>query len=313
MTVVLDDFFHADLPEKAVCVAIGNFDGVHYAHQAIIRQLVARAEEEACASVVLSFDPHPAQLYHRPDALVEDEFFLLHTKAEKTESIAEIGVDFIIFINFTPEFSRLTAEEFVELLYSKLRMKMLLVGYNFRFGWQREASAEDLKQMLAVKDIPVEVFPSFQTGTEKLCSSTLRQALIEGNVELFHEFTGRFFKLNGRVVHGDGRGSKIGFPTANLQIRTNRLAGGVYAVKAVCEAGTFPALANFGNCPTFRDFSGRRLEVYIPDFSANLYDQEISVQFVHKIRDELKFPDKEALCTAIKRDLQVLRDFSRNW
>lgn len=304
MAVTLD-FFSDSLPTVPICLAVGNFDGVHYAHQALIRHLVDQAKESNSASAILTFAPHPALLYPRYTSHRTD-FFLLQTIKEKNAAIMELGIDFLIHIRFDRAFSLLSAVEFTNLLTKKLSLKRLLLGYNFRFGKNRTADVSELQALLAPYNIAVEVFSAVQKNGIFLSSSELRKALFHGEVQAYRAATGRFFALSGLVVKGDQRGRIIGFPTANIKVRPNGLAVGVYAVLVHFPHQSLLAVANLGYAPTMRQTLEKRLEVHIPNFNIDLYHQHLRVEFIQKIRDEQAFAHVEELKLAIQKDIQTL-------
>lgn len=280
-------------------VAIGNWDGVHLGHQALIGALVAQARAAGGQAVVMGFDPHPLAVL-RPGG----EPPLLTSQAERAALLADLGVDVHLVLPFDRTFADLTPEAFFEqVLYKGLHPRAIMVGFNFTFGRQGAGTPATLRELGASAGIPVQVFGAVEEGGETVSSSLVRQYLAEGAVERVRVLLGRPFALTGRVVAGDRIGRTLGFPTANLETVPGRqLPGdGVYAVLVRLGDRWHPAMANLGQRPTFAGIQ-RRLEVHLFDFAGDLYGQELTVAFVARLRGEQRFSGPEALVRQLQSD-----------
>lgn len=286
-------------------VTVGTFDGVHIGHQAILRYLVARARERGGTSVVLSFDPHPRKIVRG------ESVPLLTTIDERADAVETMGIDRFVIMPFTKEFSLLAAEEFVEdVLLDRIGLREIVIGYDHAFGHDRRGDAALLKEMGARHGFTVDVIPP-QVVEEHIVSSTeIRNLLADaGDVESAAGMLGRPYSLCGSVVHGDGRGRAIGFPTANLHVsHPDKLipAVGVYAVRAFRSSadGTgraLPGMMNIGYRPTFGE-GDRTAEVHLLDFDGDLYGKDLRIEFVARMRDERRFDSKEALLEQLSKD-----------
>jgi riboflavin kinase / FMN adenylyltransferase len=288
-------------------VTVGNFDGVHRGHQALVAAARARADSHGGSCVALTFDPHPARVL-QPDRPLRR----LMTEAQRAECLAALGVDVLALLPFTPELAALSPEEFAtKVLADALRAKAVVVGEDFRFGKGRAgdvAALEALGQRLGFAVVAVE--PVLDGGLP-VSSTRIREALVEGDVVAAASLLGRPYFVEGEVVRGEGRGRTIGIPTANLAVENEILPkGGVYAAR-VGRAGephepARPAVVNLGRRPTF---GGRELtvEAHMLDFEADLYGQRLRVFFEARLRDEQAFPGKDALVAQIRADVAAAR------
>lgn len=291
--------------DETSVLTVGTFDGVHIGHQAILTYLVRRAEERGGTSVVLSFDPHPREV------VSGTSMSLLTTIEERADAVAALGIDRFVILPFTEAFSRLSAEAFVEdILIGRIGLREIVIGYDHAFGHDRRGNAQLLKQMGSEYDFTVDVIPP-QVVEEHVVSSTEIRNLLEddGDVEAASGMMGRPYRLTGRVVRGDGRGKSIGFPTANLRIQDKRKvvpAGGVYAVRverrsAAGASSGLPGMMNIGYRPTFGG-GAYTLEVHLIDFAADLYGEDLRIEFVARMRDEQRFESKDELIEQLSQD-----------
>ncbi|NPA41267.1 MAG: bifunctional riboflavin kinase/FAD synthetase [Aquificae bacterium] len=284
------------VPEGTALI-VGNFDGIHIGHKYLIRKLKKKAKEKNLKTMVVTFCPHPLKVL--APKLFPCE---LSTAEEKIELLEQEDIDYLCFIRFDRDFSRMGAKEFLEeVLYRRLKCKYLLVGYDWRFGYKREGEIELAREVGEKLGFEVELATPFRKNGHIVSSTLVRRLLSEGRLEEAEEFIGRRYWIKRKVVRGDGRGSKLGFPTANLKDTENLcLKEGVYAVRVNDK---LPAVANYGYRPTFE---GRKkvLEVHIPDFSQNLRGETIKVEFVKFLREERKFSSVEELKKQIERDIQ---------
>jgi riboflavin kinase/FMN adenylyltransferase len=291
-------------PIRFPVVTTGTFDGVHKGHLQILKRMQELAGESGGETVLVTFYPHPRMVLY-PD---DQDLRLLNTPAEKIEKLQEAGLDHLLIIPFTREFSRLTSLEFVRnILVNHIGMKKLIIGHDHHFGRNREGGFSDLMEFSPVYGFEVEEIPAFELGHTTISSSKIRHALMEGEVEAANQYLGYRYMLSGTVIHGDGRGSKLGFATANINpaYPYKLLPGnGVYAVYAQIEGQSHKGVANIGMRPTFNGKSVS-VEVHLPEFSGDLYGREVTLFFVARIRAEQKFDSPDALRTQISSDVST--------
>ncbi len=285
-------------------VTLGNFDGVHLGHQEIFRRVVARSRELGYPSVALSFYPHPLKVL-RPQAA---PLMLLPLK-EKVRLLEAMGLDNFLCIRFTRDFSSLEASTFVErILVKSLGVKEVFVGRDYRFGKDRKGDVNLLSRMGCELGFKVNVVDPVVVNGILVSSTRIRRMLLEGRVEDAMKLLGRPYKLLGKVVEGVGRGRILGFPTANLEPENELIPRvGVYCVGVEVEDMTHPGVVNIGFNPTFEDDKKLKVEVHIIDFSGELYNKEIGVSFLKRIRGEKKFSSPEELVKRIERDVEEAR------
>jgi riboflavin kinase / FMN adenylyltransferase len=291
-------------------LTIGTFDGVHLGHQKILERVNQEAAQIDGESVLFTFYPHPKMVLF-PDS---SNLKLIQTQNEKLEKLSRYGLDNVIVFPFTREFSRLTAVEFVrDYLVNRLKVKKLVIGYDHQFGKNREGTLEFLKSVSDVYDFEVIEIPAQEIDEVNVSSTKVRNALLSGDVSLAAQFLGEPFELNGTVGRGDQIGRKLGYPTANLIIESAEKiipGNGVYVVKVRLSGGEWNGMMNIGFRPTIgTDEPIRSLEIHILDFNGDIYDQEISVQLLSRLRDEKKFNSLEDLSAQLKRDENTARDF----
>lgn len=289
------------------CVAtIGNFDGVHLGHQYLIAQLREQAQRLGLPLVVVVFEPQPLEFFRGAGAPARVLSF-----RDKYEALKACGVDQVFCLRFDAALSQLSPQQFVQqVLLDHLKVKHLVVGDDFRFGGDRSGDFNYLKQVGAEHGFSVENTPTQcdPNGDERVSSTRLRSALLEGDFDTVERLMGRAFVIKGAVLHGQKLGRTIGFATANLALK-RKVAPlrGVYAVRITLADGVeHNAVANIGVKPTVGDFRAN-LEVHIFDFSGDIYGQRVSVRFIAKIRDEQKFAGLDALQAQIKQDAQAAR------
>jgi riboflavin kinase / FMN adenylyltransferase len=283
-------------------VTVGTFDGVHLGHQAIIRYLGRRAAAQKGSSVVVTFDPHPREV-------VRGELVPLLTTIEERADIMEtMGVDRFVVIPFTPEFARLSGQEFVErVLFQTVGLREIVVGHDHGFGRGRGGDKALLEQLGLRLGFAVDLIPAQVVEEHVVSSSEIRHLIVdEGDVSLAGQMLNRYYTFTGVVERGDGRGRQIGFPTANLRpLHTRKVLPkvGVYAVRVFLPIRTDPyaGMMNIGVRPTFGE-STLRLEVHILDFAGDLYDHELRIEFIARLRDELRFESVEALKEQLSQD-----------
>jgi riboflavin kinase/FMN adenylyltransferase len=287
-------------------LTIGSFDGVHLGHQQLIRELKDNAQRYGGQSVVLTFHPHPAVVLRgRVGALY------LSTLDEKINILDQLGVDIVVIHPFTREISRSTAREFVTYLAEHLGFTQLWVGYDFALGKGREGNVPFLKQLGNALHYQLQVIEPVNVDGITVSSSQIRKLIREGHVESASRLLGRPYRLEGVVVHGDGRGKTIGVPTANLDTASEKLipAAGVYASRAIYLGKTWPAAVNIGTRPTFESTDQlSHVEAYILDFSGDLYSQTLTLEFIARLRGERRYQNVADLVRQIRVDVDLTRE-----
>lgn len=287
--------------ENAV-VTTGTFDGVHLGHLEILSRLINVAKETNGESVLVTFHPHP-RIVLFPD---DQSLRLIQTQAQKIELLDKFGLDHLIIVPFTVEFSRMNATEYVrDVLVNRIGLKKLVIGYDHHFGRNREGNLDQLEELSQVYNFEVEEIPAQILNDVNISSTKIRNALHEGKVEVANKYLGYSYQLSGTVIEGDNRGEGLGFPTANLQIDDKlKLIPklGVYAVDVEFDGQTERGMMNIGYRPTFYNDEEVSLEVHIIDYSGNLYGKVIKVHFIQYLRDEKKFNDVEELVSQLKED-----------
>ena len=291
--------------ENAV-VTSGTFDGVHLGHQKILNRLNEVASETKGESVVITFYPHPRSVISPDNKTIN----LLSTLDEKIELLEKSGVNHLVIIPFTREFSELTSEEFIQkILIDTIGTKTLVIGFDHRFGKNREGGFDYLKENKARYGFEIEEIPRHDLENVGISSSKIRKALLEGEVPTAHHFLGRNYSVSGVIVKGKQLGRTIGFPTANIQVREIAKlipADGVYAVKVYYLEEEFGGMLNIGNRPTV-DGTYKTIEVNIFDFDREIYGENLKVEFIKKIRNEQKFNGLEELKAQIAKDKETCK------
>jgi len=300
-----------NIPEglKGAFVTIGNFDGVHLGHRFIFGRLVEEARHEGRPAVAISFDPHPKMVLHperRP-------FYLITSPEEKIHLLADLGIDAFILIPFSLEYARTTAEEFVrEILWERLRIRRILIGHDYTFGRGKEGNEVFLTEAGRRLGFEVEVMDAFCVGDIVISSTKIREALLAGEVRFAATLLGRPYNLAGRVISGNHRGVRLGFPTANIAPDKELVpARGVYAVRVLREGKRHDGVVNIGFNPTFAD-KKRSVEVHIFDFHEDIYGESIEILFIERIRDEVRFESPEKLIAQIDRDIDRVREILKS-
>lgn len=279
-------------------VTLGTFDGVHIGHQKIIKQL--NKDKENANSALLTFFPHPRMVLQ--DAT---DLKLLNTLEEKQQLLAKNGLDYLIIEPFTKEFSELSAVNFVrDILVNTLNTQKLVIGYDHRFGKNREGDFEHLKELSDLYDFNLEQIKAQDIKDVAVSSTKIRKALLEGDIKTANSYLGYAYLLTGNVVHGQGLGKKWKYPTINLAIpETYKLIPktGVYLVKTALDNKTYFGIMNIGNRPTLNG-KHQTIEVHLLDFNQDLYGKKIQIQLLKRLRDEQKFHSVNALIAQIKTD-----------
>lgn len=297
---------------KKSIITLGTFDGVHLGHSEILKKLVSQAKKKNLESIVLTFFPHPRMVLQK-----DSEIKLLNTISEKAFLLEKLRLDNLIIHPFDPAFSRLSAEEFVkEVLVDQLNIKKIIIGYDHRFGRNRTATIDDLIEFGKTYNFEVEQISAEEINDVTISSTKIRKALLEGKVSLANQFLGYNYFLSGKVIKGKQIGRTIDFPTANIQVQENYKLipkNGVYIVSSEIDGENFYGMMNIGTKPTVsgEDFS---LEVHFFNFAETLYEKNITISFLERIRNEEKFNSLEELKNQLEKDKKISFDFleSRN-
>jgi riboflavin kinase / FMN adenylyltransferase len=289
-------------PEKGTILTVGVFDGVHQGHRHLLRKLIKRAYPDYLPGVI-TFINHPAGVL-RPDLQVR----YITAPEQKARLIKECGIELVISLEFTRELSQVSAREFTTMLVELLRMKGLVVGPDFALGRNREGNAEFLRELGAELGFWIETVEPLILDGVLVRSRRVRQTISQGDVTTGNRLLGRQFYLSGKVIKGDQRGRELGFPTANLSTAPGMMlpGDGIYATWAVISGVRHPSATSIGVRPTF-GLTERLVEVYVMDFNADLYGQEIGIEFVKKLRSQETFSTVEALVAQVDRDVKQAR------
>jgi riboflavin kinase / FMN adenylyltransferase len=289
-----------DIPASAQgsVLTIGNFDGVHRGHQALLRVVQARARELERPAAALVFEPHPRQFF-QPDK----PHFKVTPLPRKLALLEQFGLDLAFVLPFAAEFAQLTAAAFVErVLVAGLAVRHVVIGYDFRFGRKRTGDPEALQKAGLAHGFGVTIVPQVGGAGEVFSSSAIRAELAQGDVGGAAQMMGHWWRVAGKVVAGAGRGTGLGFPTANLKLpRDVALGHGIYAVRIHIDARVYQAAAYLGTRPTFDD-GDPVLELFLFDFAGDLYGREIEVEFIEFVRPDAKFASIEALKEQMAQD-----------
>jgi len=283
-------------------VTIGTFDGVHLGHQKIIKRLVELKEKQGGEIVLFTFDPHPRKILF-PE---QKDLKLITTTDEKCAVLKQFGVDHVLVFPFTKEFSQMQAQDYISNIIVKgLKTKTLVIGYDHRFGSNREGNIETLKQLSEIYNFNVEEIPAQEINQLNVSSTRIRKAIDEGDIKTANEFLGYRFFISGTVVKGKQLGRTIGYPTANIFIEDkDKLTPkiGVYAVNVEVKGNTHKGMLNIGTNPTTDLDNTIKIEVNIFDFDKDIYGEKIKVEFVKRIRNEEKFANLDELKQALAND-----------
>ena len=284
-------------------LTIGVFDGVHRGHQSLLAKVVAEAKTKGGAAGVLTFRNHP-------DSVLNPNFQpqYITSIAERIRLIKDLGIDFVVPVTFDMEIAGLRARKFTELLRSKLQMRGLVVGPDFAMGYKREGNVDMLSDMGAELGFSVSVVDLLSDGGDAVHSTSIRKALVDGNVKDMAKKLGRNFSISGTVVTGDKRGRTLGFPTANIEVGLDMVVpgNGIYATLAFVDGERHMAATSIGTRPTF-DGKGRTIEAFLLEFDSNLYNRKLRLEFVQRLRDELKFDSVDALLEQMELDVEQTR------
>jgi riboflavin kinase/FMN adenylyltransferase len=295
---------------KGAVVTIGTFDGVHQGHQKILKRVVNRAQNDHLTSVLLTFFPHPRMVLQP-----EHDLKLINTIDERIELAASQGIENVVIHPFSKEFSRTTAVDYVkDILVDRLRAKVVVIGYDHRFGINRSASIKELKQFAADFDFEVIEISKKEVEEVAVSSTKIRTTLEKGAIEKTNTYLNRDFSIHGRVISGKKIGRTIGYPTANLSVSESYKlipAFGVYITSSLINGERVYGMTNIGNNPTVSNEAVQTIETYYLDFKGDLYDRQMELFFHKRLRSEVKFDTLPALVATMKLDEQNTRAYAQ--
>lgn len=295
---------------KPTIVTIGTFDGVHLGHQKIVAQITKNAHALNCESLVLTFFPHPRMVLQEGTEMKQ-----LNTLNEKIALLDNLGIDNLVVHPFDKEFSRLTAEEFVKkVLVNVFKIKKIIIGHDHRFGRNRTATIDDLINFGKTYGFEVEQISAKEINEVSISSTKIRNALLEGNIELATNYLGYDYSFTGIIIKGKQLGRTIGYPTANITIEEDYKLipnNGVYIAKSVLNGKTVFGMMNIGNRPTV-DGTKQTIEINFFDFKQDLYGQKITISLLHRMRSEQKFESIDALKNQLGKDKKTALSFIEN-
>ncbi|MBI4519282.1 MAG: bifunctional riboflavin kinase/FAD synthetase [Gemmatimonadetes bacterium] len=292
--------------ERGTVVTVGTFDGVHRGHWAVLQEIRGRATASGRRGVLLTFHPHPLRIV-RPESAPR----LLTTPTEKKEILAESGLDYAVFLSFTPVLARYSPQRFVEeILVRRLGVRELVIGYDHGFGQGRAGDVDTLTELGAALGFDVDVVAPVEEGGHAVSSSGIRRALAQGAVRAAAHALGRPYSIRGPIVRGDGRGRKLGFPTANIHVADpDKLipSSGIYAVRGVLRCGTFAGALHLGPRPTFAG-SAPTVELHLIDFAGDIYGEDVRVDFIERLREVRPFATVVELIQQMREDVELARE-----
>ena len=296
--------------EHPTVITIGTFDGVHIGHRKILKKLIKNARPKNLKSTVLTFFPHPRMVLQK-----DNDIKLLNTIDEKVKILGELGIDYLIIHPFTKEFSRLSATEFVrDILVNSLKTKKIIIGYDHRFGRNRDANIKDLNAFGNTLDFEVEEIPAQEIDDVSVSSTKIRKALEEGQMEIANKYLGYPYMLTGTIKKGKGLGRQLYFPTANLHIEESYKLipkNGVYVVQSKIDGKIVFGMMNIGYNPTVSETENltvrrqKSIEIHFFDFDQDLYGQKLQIDILARIRDEQKFESVEVLKNQLTKDKET--------
>ncbi len=295
-----------DITEAPVAT-IGTFDGVHQGHRKVLSHLIQRANERNAKSLLITFDPHPRIVLNKGAINLR----LINNPNEKIEILREVGIDYLLVLPFTFEFSKTSARDFIKYyLVDKLNIQAMVIGYDHQFG-RMDKEVSNIDMLLKSFNIDVERVPEIDVKNLAVSSTKVREAISEGNFELANVLLGYKYSFCGTVIHGNKIGRTIGFPTANLMLDYKLKlvpADGVYIVQVIFEDNIFAGMLNIGYKPTV-NAGEKSIEIHILDFDRMIYGSRISIKVLKKIRDEIKFQSIDELKTQLEKDKIIVEEY----
>ena len=303
------DYFISKYKEVDLIATIGNFDGLHLGHQHIIQNMQKDAEDNNWKKLVIFTEPHAKEFFAESLGTKEEKPPRIFPWSEKVEKFKQLDVEFSFFLNFNNQLRNMTPETFIKEVLSRLSIKKIIIGDDFRFGANREGDFNFLKNWGNENNIIIEKTQTFFMHNQRVSSTRIRECLTKGDFVTAKELLGRPYTFTGKVVYGQQLGTQLGVPTANLWLPQNKLPiAGVYIVKVEAEGETYGGIANMGTRPTV-DGQNPVLEVHILGFSGNLYGKKIKVEFLKKVRDEKKFNGLDELKEQIFKDISTAKTY----
>ncbi len=286
-------------------LTIGNFDGVHIGHRQLLKKIKEECLQEGLKFAVVTFVPHPQKILQP-----EKERFLINSFEMRRQLLSSLGVDYLVEMKFTRDFSTLTAEQFVNTyLLPYPGLKKIYLGYDFAFGANKQGGHDLVREICLPKGIEVEIQPAYEYEGQIVSSTLIRQLLLSGEVNKVQTILSRPYYLEGVVIKGEGRGKKIGFPTANVQVSQDLIVPGkgVYITRTTYKGMTYKSVTNIGHNPTFKDTEQIHIETNLFDFDLDIYGENLEIEFLKKLRDERKFPTVNDLINQIKQDVELAK------
>jgi len=296
-------YHHIDefTPVKNAVVTIGTFDGVHIGHRKIISRLKELAAAAGGETVILTFFPHPRMILHPEDEAIK----LITTINEKAELLERMGIDHLIITPFSRDFSNQSAEAYIrDVLVKKIGTKTIVIGYDHRFGKDRQGGLQDLLRLAPEYDFEVLEIPEQDINDVAISSTRIRTALLDGSIDIANECLGYPFFITGKVIRGDQLGRQLGYPTANLMVEERYKlipSDGIYAVKVKVEGKEYKGMAYIGHRPTVNGMS-RNIEVNIFEFNADIYNKQLRMEFLHFVREDIHFASLDELVIQLGKD-----------
>lgn len=291
--------------KEATAIALGNFDGLHIGHQKLIKTMVHEGKKKELKTSVLLFTTHTKRVTNKSKKLN-----MLTSNNQKIELLESVGVERVYLMNFNKNVMRLSPKQFVEdILISKLHVKLAVVGFNYRFGYKAKGDSNYLKKLGKELGFEVIVVEPVYSKESIISSTLIRKLLKEGNIKKANEFLGRPYEMEGKVIAGNKRGKRLGFPTANLELDKGYLIPkfGVYKTITVINGKEYLSLTNVGKNPTFNDYNVS-VESHILDFNQDIYGEKIRIKFLQFYREEIKFNKKEELIDQMLKDLEIIKN-----
>ena len=302
---VFTNINNINIEQSAICV--GTFDGLHLGHKVVVGETIKHAKRLGIKSLVFTFWPHPLEIIQ-----TEKKVYYLNTFQEKIDLFSKSGIDYLVLFPFNKDFASISSKSFIkDFLVEKLKMKFFVIGYDHQFGKGRKGKYEKVIDCGNELDFGVERIEQQAVSQESISSTKIREFIKSGDVNLANKLLGYPYFISGEVEKGRQIGTKIGFPTANIKIATNKIMPqiGVYAVNVEIENTIYNAMANLGFKPTLNNERKLSLEVHIFNFKADLYSKNIKLSFCKRIRDEIKFDNLEELKSQIQKDKNIITDY----
>lgn len=285
-------------------LTIGNFDGVHLGHQSVFKKVIEENKKNNLKICVMTFVPHPVQILSPRDN------FLINSYLERRQLLREIGIDYLVEIDFNRDLSTMAPSQFMDtFILNNKALKSFYIGHDFAFGANKAGDHNFIKNYCTKNNIEVVILDQLDSKDIAISSTSIRKSVNEGNVEVAKQLLGRLFFISGRIIKGAGRGKQIGIPTANLDVNPQRIhpSVGVYATYVTVDSNRWEAVTNIGYNPTFNDETQIHIESHLLDFDQDIYGKEIKLEFVKRIRKEIKFSSVNELVSQIKKDIEQAR------